>query len=162
MQAAIQERIDEAGLQDRFRLLGSRRDVNVLMSAATLLLQTPEHEGMPNAVMEAQLLGLPVVSTLAGGTADVVVDGETGLLAPIGDLEGLYRHCRMLLDSPAKAKAMGAAGRRRVLTQFKKEQLAPRYLRMVDPNAVFLAPADTAPADDAAELESTDLGRDQP
>jgi glycosyltransferase involved in cell wall biosynthesis len=132
---ALLDQIDQAGLGDRIRLLGSRRDVNVLMSVASVLLQTPEHEGMPNAVMEAQLLGLPVVSTTAGGTADVVVHGETGILAPIGDAEALLQACRALLDDPAKASAMGQAGRKRVLTEFRKEELAQRYLGIVDPGA---------------------------
>lgn len=140
MENEVRERIRVRGVEDRIRVLGARRDVNVLMSSATLLLQTPEHEGMPNAVMEAQLLGLPVVSTAAGGTVDVIADGETGLLCSLDDEDGLVEACRALLDDPARTAAMSSAARQRVGNEFRKELLGQRYLRLVDPGAIWLEP----------------------
>ncbi len=139
MKAEMEKHIAKAGLKDRIRLLGSRSDVNVLTKLATLLLHTSRHEGMPNAVMEAQFMGLPVVATRAGGTGEVVVDGKTALLAAIGDLEGLYAHCRAVLDDPAKARALGAAARSYAREAFQKRQMGQRYLRVVDPTAAVEA-----------------------
>jgi asparagine synthase (glutamine-hydrolysing) len=151
LERVLLDRIDKAGLAERVRLLGPRRDMNVIMSAASLLLQTSEHEGMPNAVMEAQMLGVPVVATAAGGTVDVVVDGKTGVLCPLGDEEALIAACCQVLDNPAMAKAMGDAARKRMLSEFRKDQLAQRYLRAVDPHATWLDPEpETLPANGPA------------
>lgn len=130
-EGALQERVEAAGLEDRIRLLGRRHDINVLMSAAAVVLQTARYEGMPNALMEAQLLGVPVVATAAGGTSVVVANGESGFVTGIGDADALYEGCIQLLADGAKAESMGQAGRRRILSGFKRETLAPRYLDLV-------------------------------
>jgi glycosyltransferase involved in cell wall biosynthesis len=128
---ALAAKIEEAGLSARIRLLGRRQDVAALMSSATVLLQTSLHEGMPNAVMEAQTLGVPVVATAAGGTGAVVADGETGILASVGDAEALTAGCLALVSDPVKAAAMGEAGRRRMLAMPGEDQLAGLYLDAV-------------------------------
>jgi len=76
----------------QIRLLGRRSDVNVLMKRASVLLLTSQKEGMPNVVMEAQLMGIPVVATDAGGTRDTVIEGRTAILAPVA----MSRHWRRL------------------------------------------------------------------
>ena len=76
-------------LTDVVQFLGERKDVGDLIQCYDAFLLTSVIEGMPNAVMESQLLGVPVVATRAGGTVDLIRDGETGLLAPIGDYQAL-------------------------------------------------------------------------
>ena len=61
-------------------LLGRRDDVPDLMQISSLLLLTSCFEGMPNVLMEAQALGLPVVASNVGGVPDCMIDGETGYL----------------------------------------------------------------------------------
>lgn len=77
------------GLADVVQFLGGRKDVVALIQCYDVFLLTSIIEGMPNVIMESQLLGVPVVATKAGGTADLIQDGETGLLAPVGDHEQL-------------------------------------------------------------------------
>ncbi|MGZ3278351.1 MAG: asparagine synthase (glutamine-hydrolyzing) [Caulobacteraceae bacterium] len=137
MDTELQARIDAAGLNGRILLLGRRNDVHVLMSLSALLLQTSNLEGMPNAVMEAQLLGTPVVATRAGGTPDVVIEGRTGLLADVGDGAALIAHCQALLSDPKTRKAMGVASRKNIIANFQKAQLGERYLKAVDKAAVL-------------------------
>ena len=67
-------------------------------------------EGCPVVVMEAQLAGIPVVSTFHAGIPEVVVDGHTGLLAGEGDRAGLASALLRLLDAPQSAAEMGEAG----------------------------------------------------
>ncbi len=63
-----------------FQFLGLRSDLGSLMAASDVLLLTSRFEGTPNVVLEAQLLGIPVVAPPVGGVADVVADGVTGIL----------------------------------------------------------------------------------
>ncbi|MBV9499266.1 MAG: glycosyltransferase family 4 protein [Acidobacteriaceae bacterium] len=84
----------------------------------------PTHrEGFPNTVLEAQVAERPVVTTRATGAVDSVVDGETGLLVPVGDAVALAKAIGKLLDDPAMRQRMGKAGRERVERQFRQEML---------------------------------------
>ena len=89
-----------------------RFDVCVLCSSS---------EGLPRVVLEAMLAGKPVVGSAVTGTRELVVDGETGLLYPYGDIPALTTALRhLLLDQPARQK-MGEAGRQRVVERFSIE-----------------------------------------
>ena len=89
-----------------------------------LYISTSYQEGMPNGVLEAMACALPVVATDADGTPDVVQDGVTGYLCPMGDLEALVTRCRMLIEQPALRQRMGHAGRLRVQQHFHPDQEA--------------------------------------
>lgn len=84
-------------------------------------------EGMPNAVLEAMACGIPVVATDVGGTAEAVVDGETGYLVASGDVSAIREGVRRLLADPEAAKAMGEAGRARVKTRFGVSRMVSEY-----------------------------------
>jgi glycosyltransferase involved in cell wall biosynthesis len=71
-------------------------------------------------------LGKPVVACRVGGTPEVVVDGETGILVAPGQPADLARALEHLLSSPEQARAMGAAGQRRVREAFDLEQMVSR------------------------------------
>ena len=131
MREEVKERIEALQLADRIFLLGQRHDVNVLLKLAAVFLLTSQLEGMPNVVLEAQLMGTPVVATDAGGTRDAVVDGRTALLHPVGDIDALVTSVTMLLRDPSRARIMGKAGRAHVLSAFSKRRLAERYLDAV-------------------------------
>jgi asparagine synthase (glutamine-hydrolysing) len=149
MRSEIEARIAAFGLTGRIRLLGRRADVNVLMKRASVFLLTSEREGMPNVVMEAQLMGTPVVATDAGGTRDTVIDGQTAILAPVGDVEALARGIVSLLLNPRRARTMGDAGRAHVLSAYPKRKLAERYLAAVrgEPAALPATAMALGPAD---------------
>ena len=72
-------------LDGRVRFLGHRDDVPRLLAAADLVVLPSAYEGLPNVVLEAMRFRKPVVATAAPGTTEVVVDGQTGLLVPIGN-----------------------------------------------------------------------------
>jgi asparagine synthase (glutamine-hydrolysing) len=138
MRAQLEERIEALGMTGRIMLLGPRSDVQQLMSLATLFLLTSRFEGMPNVVMEAQSIGIPVVATDAGATRLLLDEGNTGFIAPIGDAAGLTDACLRLLTDRTAAARMGEAGRRRMKTSFDKTTMARRYLDLIEgkPGAV--------------------------
>jgi len=81
---------------------------------------------MPNVVMESQFLGVPVVATRAGGTVDLIRDGQTGLLAPVGDAEAVA-HClvRMFTDTELR-KRISRTASQQIRDEYTIEQLVMR------------------------------------
>ena len=84
----------------------------------SMVARDGDSEGNPVAIMEAQLCGLPVISTYHAGIPDVVVDGCTGILVREGDVDSMANAMRDLVLEPSMAARLGAAGRKRVLQAF--------------------------------------------
>jgi glycosyltransferase involved in cell wall biosynthesis len=127
----LQERLSrELALEPWAQLLGRRTDVSQLLHVSDLLLLTSSHEGMPNAVMEAQLAGLPVVASRTGGLPDCVSEGRTAILVEPGDIRGYARACLRLLFDPAAGRAMGMRGAQRMREDFTIEKMTRRYLAL--------------------------------
>jgi glycosyltransferase involved in cell wall biosynthesis len=87
---------------------------------------------MPITVLDAMAHGKPVVATRVGGTAEVVVDGETGLLVPPRDPERLAEAISRILADPELARRFGEAGRARVEEHFSAEAMSRRVLAIYD------------------------------
>ena len=106
----LREAISQSGLSNRFRLLGRRKDIPIIMSAASVFLLTSRQEGTPNVLLEAQWLGCPVIATKAGGAVDAVSHDTTGLLVDVGDVEGLTDALLSLLHDKERWKRFSDAG----------------------------------------------------
>jgi glycosyltransferase involved in cell wall biosynthesis len=127
MRGEIEREVRRRGLGDRVRLLGTRRDVGDLLAAGDVMILASPSEGMPGCLIEAGMAGMPVVAYAVSGVPEVVVDGETGLLAPPGDPEALACSIVELLADPARRAAMGEAARLRCRA-FDIRVVAPRFL----------------------------------
>jgi len=114
---------DMRGLGGNVRWLGQVGDVRPLLNRMDLLALSARWEGMPNVVLEAMACGKPVVATRAGGTSEVVCDGETGFLVPVGDANSLAARMVELLKDTALRKPLGKAGMKRVKEHFSVETL---------------------------------------
>jgi len=110
-------------------LLDRREDVLEILCASDVFLLTSAYEGMPNVIMEAMFAGIPVVATCVGGVPDLIQDGVHGFLHDVGDITGIARSLARLLTDPALRQRMGAAGRKRILSEFTVEHLAERVTR---------------------------------
>jgi glycosyltransferase involved in cell wall biosynthesis len=99
------------GVADRVRLLGERADVPELLPAFDIFAMASRYEGLPCAVLEAQMCGLPVVATAVNGVSDVVVPGVTGLLVPPARPDLLARAIQHMLDKPDQTARMAELGR---------------------------------------------------
>ena len=78
------------------------------------------------------MAGVPVAGFAIAGVPEVVVDGETGMLAPPGDVEGLARQVSALLGDQQRRRGMGKAARERCLARFEIGHIAPRYLSLYE------------------------------
>jgi glycosyltransferase involved in cell wall biosynthesis len=92
--------------------------VPALLPAFDVFTLPSRYEGLPTAVVEAMLCGVPVVATAVNAVGDLVVPGETGLLVPPRRPDLLAGAIRSLLDSPADAARMAATARARLGTRY--------------------------------------------
>ena len=114
----------ERGVSHAVRFLGQRDDVPDLLGAADLFVLSSRFEGLPLAIIEAMDAGLPVVSTMVGGTDEVVIDGVTGRLVPPGDVAALATAVAATVGDRQAAAAMGAAGQARFQAFFTAKRMA--------------------------------------
>lgn len=111
------------GIAGRVRWLGWQADVRPLLARMDVLALSSRWEGMPNVVLEAMSYGKPVVATAVGGSAELVVDGETGVLVRPGDAQALADGVVTLLEDGALCAAFGRAARSRVARDFSLEKM---------------------------------------
>jgi len=115
-------------VDDRVHFLGHREDVPQLLAGCNCFWLTSGYEGQSNAMMEAMAAGLPVVATDIPGNRDLVVDGETGYLAPVGDRAAFARQTQQLFEDASLAQKLGEAGRLRMSGNFTVEQMIQRHV----------------------------------
>jgi glycosyltransferase involved in cell wall biosynthesis len=102
---ALEEEARRLGLGDSVLWLGYQEDLKHLYSRMSVFLLPSRSEGLPNVVLEAMALGLPVVATAVGGVPEVVTDGRSGFLTSSEDVEGLARRVADLLeDEPLRQR----------------------------------------------------------
>jgi glycosyltransferase involved in cell wall biosynthesis len=125
---ALEALAAELGLGGRTHFLGWRRDLERIYADLDLVVLTSRNEGLPVSLIEALAAACPVVATRVGGVPDLIEEGITGILVPSGDASALAAAAAPLLGDPERRRAMGRAGRKRVVPAFG----AARLLRDVD------------------------------
>jgi glycosyltransferase involved in cell wall biosynthesis len=123
----LRTQIKGLGLTDRILLLGYCKDeVEVMRSLDVFVLPSVEADTIPQALMQALAVGLPVISTTFGSIPDVVEQGETGLLAAPRDAASLAEHMIAMLQDESLRKRLGANGRRLVESQYSLDRMLDR------------------------------------
>jgi glycosyltransferase involved in cell wall biosynthesis len=110
-------------LTEQVHFTGKTDQPESFYRAADLFVLSSNIEGMPNVVIEAQAFAVPVVTTCCGGSAEVVVDGKTGLVVDIGDEEALAAAIIKLLEDPARRAEMGRCGQERMSSELGIERM---------------------------------------
>jgi glycosyltransferase involved in cell wall biosynthesis len=123
----IELRIKELGLSQYVFLIGFCKEIPSLLKRLDVLLFTSTQEGFPITILEAFFMHLPVVTTNAGGIAEMVENGKTGFSAPVGDTEQLAAKVEMVLQNPQLAKEL-ADNARQFVQQFTYIRMAQQVL----------------------------------
>lgn len=126
--AEIRALIHDLGLDDILFLLGAMNDVPAMMQTATILLHTAETEGSPNAVIEAQASGLPVVAADNPGVADCLHETWRPLSPQPGDIEGLAKACCSILENVEDSAHRASFVRKAILESRSLEALGETML----------------------------------
>lgn len=111
LEAELKARCKAAGLSKQVRFLGYRTDLPRLLAAADLVALPSISEGLPLAAVEALAAARPIVATETGGTPEVVLNGQTGLLIPPNDSSALAEAIHRVLGDPPLARRLGTNGR---------------------------------------------------
>jgi L-malate glycosyltransferase len=131
-QADLQRQVQELGLQETVRFLGTRRDLPEIYRALDLFVQPSLWEGLPLALLKAMGAGLPVVATRVSGSMEAIADGINGRLVAPGDPQSLARTIKELLRQPQQRRRLADAARGTVAARFSLEamlrQLEELYL----------------------------------
>jgi len=129
----IRTRIQQLGLLDRIRMLGFRQDLlNVFRSIDVFAIPSVEGDTIPQVLMQALAIGIPVVSTTVGSIPDVVREGETGFVVPPRDAGALAERIGKLLDDEALRKRMGSQGRALVERSYSLDRMLDRMETVYD------------------------------
>ena len=108
----LEQLATELGIADAVHFCGALANAEIagLYAEAALMLNPSTVDNMPISILEALASGVPVVSTAAGGIPDLVRDGQTALLVPIGDAEAMAAASLRVLSEPGLARALREAG----------------------------------------------------
>jgi glycosyltransferase involved in cell wall biosynthesis len=124
MAGKLAELTRKLGIESRMRWLGHRDDVADIMPAFDVMAMASRWEGLPCVLVEAISAGIPLVATAVPSNQDLVQAGETGLLVPPEDPEGLANALEYLLDDPAAATRMAECAQERLGDSYSPEFLA--------------------------------------
>jgi glycosyltransferase involved in cell wall biosynthesis len=119
--------IAELGIADRFRLLGQVSDVPAFLASLDVAVLCSSTEGMSNAVLEYMAAGRPIVATSVGANAQLLRDGEDGLLVEPENLAELTAGIKRLVSNPDLARRLGASARRRACESFSRDAMRRRF-----------------------------------
>lgn len=120
----------QMGLLESVLFLGRRTDSLAVIAALDILVLTSRTEGFPVVLLEAQALGIPVVTTDAGGARELVEDGYTGYVVPCGDSHRLAERIVELLKNEPRRREFGARASRWTLSRFRSERMAAEILQL--------------------------------
>jgi len=121
--------VDKLGLKRDVRFLGKVDNVGDVLRGADLFLLPSATESFGLAALEAMACGVPVIASAAGGIPEVVTDGETGALAPVGDVAGMTERALAILNDTAEHERMRRNAAARAL-EFAAERIVPRYEKL--------------------------------
>ncbi|MDM4018840.1 glycosyltransferase [Roseiconus lacunae] len=124
----LRSQIESLGLQNSITLLGQISEMIPLFSSLDTFVLSSYREGLPNVVLEAMAMKVPVVSTRVAGIPHLITDEQSGLLIDAGSVEQLTRALERVLDSPELRESMASNGRQVIEREF---DFANRMRRVV-------------------------------
>jgi len=128
----LQEYVQTHRLDDNIHFLGYRNDYPQIVAGADLFLHTALRDPFPVAILGAMAAGIPVVAFEIAGVDEQVVSGETGILAPLRDVQGIATAVIHCLNSPNLRRQLGEASRQRVEAFFSARAMCDSVLKVID------------------------------
>jgi N-acetyl-alpha-D-glucosaminyl L-malate synthase BshA len=119
----------DLGIHSRVHFLGKQERVSELLALGDLLLMPSELESFGLAALEAMACKVPSIATRVGGVPELIDEGVTGLLFPVGDVEGMAHGALSLLNDPARLDTMRNAARKDAQKRFCATLVVPQYVR---------------------------------
>ena len=136
-EAMLRHKVVELGIEEHVTFFPFTKEPAHIFEVTDILVLSSTHkEGLPNVLLEAMAMGVPVVSSRLAGVPEVVQDGVTGLMVEPGSVEDLASAIQTLGSNPEACHSMGSAGRQLMNDHFDKQQQFDAFLdhfeRLID------------------------------
>ncbi len=122
----------QLGFEELAMFLGNVVAIETILPVGKLLLLPSDAESFGLAALEAMACGVPVIGTAAGGLPEVVEDGASGFLRPVGDVEGMADAALELLSDPSRWARFSKEARRRAVEEFPTREIVLRYRNLYE------------------------------
>ncbi|MBR5590431.1 MAG: glycosyltransferase family 4 protein, partial [Anaerotignum sp.] len=126
----LERRVLELGISEWVTFTGFIKDVEKIEAALDIAVITSKAEALCLSIIESNIAGVPAVGTDSGGVAEVIKDGETGYLVPVGDADALAARIEDLLANEAKRKAFGEQAKKHAESMFMAEKMTKRIEKL--------------------------------
>lgn len=127
----LAKQIAESPLRENIHLVGFRTDAPALAAACDVfVMPSIRSEGLPRAVIEAMVYGTPPIVANAGGSPELIIDKECGMIVPPADGKAIGETITYLLENPDERKEMGRLARERIRTSFNSETTVKQTLEL--------------------------------
>ncbi|MEX2122866.1 MAG: glycosyltransferase family 4 protein [Woeseia sp.] len=128
---ALTRRIDRSPARDRIHRTGFREDAPSLSAACDVFcLPSTRREGLSRAIIEAMAYGVPPIVTDSGGSPELVVDGESGIVVPVNDSNAIAVAIERLCRDAGFRERLGKAARQRIATDFRSEDTVQKTIAL--------------------------------
>lgn len=117
----------QLGILNKVKYIGNYQNIEELLPYADLVIQPSEHESFGMVALEAMACGVPVIATKSGGIQELIVNGETGFLCEVGDIETMADWAIQVLFDNKLKKELGRKSIERVRKYFSLEKILPQY-----------------------------------
>ena len=124
----VEHRARCLGISDRCTFVGKQPKIVDYLSAADVLLLPSEQESFGLAALEAMACEVPVIASRVGGVPEVVTDGETGFLSPVGDVDKMAEDAARLLSDKDLRIEMGKRARESAVSRYRTDLVIPQYI----------------------------------
>jgi glycosyltransferase involved in cell wall biosynthesis len=129
--SSLRRRIESSPVRERIHAPGHRRDAPALVAACdAFVLPSTKREGLARSLIEAMAYGVAPIVTDCGGSPEVVIDGQCGLVVPVADAGAIARAIARYYENPILRKRLGDAARERIAKDFKIERTIERTLEL--------------------------------
>lgn len=129
--ATAEELSRDLGIFDQIRFVGKQEQMEDILAIADLFLLTSEYESFGLAALEAMAAGVPVVSTNAGGLGEIMMDGETGYMGNVGDVETMSQQAISILKDDNRLQQFKMAAAKHA-HKFDISHIIPLYEKLYD------------------------------
>ncbi|MFV8571126.1 glycosyltransferase family 4 protein [Marinobacter sp. SBS5] len=130
--APYEQLAEEVGVRESIRFMGSQPEPEAFIAEFDIAVLCSETEGFSNAIIEYMRCGKPVVCTRTGGNPEIVIDGETGYLVDVGDIDGLAEKLKNLIEQPALRVTMGDKGAEKVAEKYSIDALLNQHIALYE------------------------------
>lgn len=120
-------------IKDRIQMMGRSNDIKSVYRAASLFVLSSDFEGMPNALIEAMAVGVPSISTdCPTGPADLISDGENGMLVPVNDKGAMVKAMRWMYEKRGSSATMSKSAKEAIRRLCSPKQIAQKLINVCE------------------------------